>query len=243
MEKLKICKVCGETEETTIFYKSDASICKSCRSKKAAQKRAEKIGKEYTPKIKIAPGFKYCNSCKRILPLSEFYTLSKIKKNGEHVVYSRCKECERSIVLNHPKRDEYITNSNQNKLEKKHNDLKYNQYINDLNKKHYNNEVGIITHMLYSAKKRALKNNLEFNLVPEDIILPSHCPILGIELMKGTKSNYQNTYSLDRIDNTKGYIKGNVQVISMLANTMKNSATPEQLKMFANNIITYLDKK
>jgi hypothetical protein len=35
--------------------------------------------------------------------------------------------------------------------------------------------------------------------------------------------------TLDRIDNAKGYVKGNVCVISKKANTMKNNATPEEV--------------
>ena len=42
--------------------------------------------------------------------------------------------------------------------------------------------------------------------------------------------------SIDRIDSTKGYIPNNIEVISLLANRMKNSATIEQLKTFAKNI-------
>jgi len=95
--------------------------------------------------------------------------------------------------------------------------------------------------MLSAAKKRAKNNNLDFNLVKEDILLPTHCPILGIELVKGTKDDYSKTYSLDRINNSKGYIVGNVQVISMLANSMKNSATKEQLIAFSKNIINYIE--
>ena len=61
------------------------------------------------------------------------------------------------------------------------------------------------------------------------------CPILKIELDWKSKRNggHDNSPSLDRIDPTKGYIPGNVMMMSNLANKMKNNATPEQLKQFS----------
>jgi len=55
--------------------------------------------------------------------------------------------------------------------------------------------------------------------------------------MSHGKGRLPNSPSLDRIDPTKGYIKGNVEVISNLANTMKQNATPEELLAFAREVI------
>ena len=89
------------------------------------------------------------------------------------------------------------------------------------------------------AKQRAKKCNLEFNIDPKDIIIPEYCPILEIPIECGTKDDYEYSPSLDRIDNSKGYVKGNVWIISKKANSMKNSATPEELNKFCKNIIRY----
>lgn len=98
--------------------------------------------------------------------------------------------------------------------------------------------------MLAGAKTRSRAKNLDFNITLDDIIIPEFCPILETKLTRGDHKRWEapeNTISLDRIDPTKGYIKGNVRVISTLANTMKNNATKEQLKLFAKNIIKYID--
>lgn len=239
---MKICKVCNITEESVVFYKSDSNICKNCRSEKERKARCEQKNKVYIPKIIVEDGYKICTKCNKILTLDNFYVLKNKLQNGKNRLYSRCKECERNIVLTHQNRSLYLTKCNDNKKIFKES-LKYREYLKKLNFNHNQTEKGIITHLLSSAKKRAIKNNLEFSLKREDIILPLFCPILEIPFIKGTYKNYNNTYSLDRIDNSLGYTKENIRIISMLANTMKNSASREQLITFSKNIINYIDKK
>ena len=106
---------------------------------------------------------------------------------------------------------------------------KYNQkYISDNPEKR----------LFWGIKNSAKGRNTEFSITIEDIIIPKSCPLLGIELTNilGRGGVIDSNPSVDRIDNSKGYIKGNVWVISKLANRMKSSATKEQLLMFAKNV-------
>jgi hypothetical protein len=94
--------------------------------------------------------------------------------------------------------------------------------------------------LLSSARKSAKLRKLKFNLELGDILVPTICPILKIRLKShiGTGIGRQdNTPSLDRIDSSKGYVKGNVRVISWLANRMKTNATEQQLLAFAKGIL------
>ena len=79
-----------------------------------------------------------------------------------------------------------------------------------------------------SAQRRAKECSREFSITLEDIVIPEFCPYLGIKMDKP---------SLDRIDTSKGYIPGNVQVISFKANTMKSNASINELITFAENIL------
>ena len=86
--------------------------------------------------------------------------------------------------------------------------------------------------ILRAAKARAKRFNLEFNLVVGDIIIPTECPILKIPLVRHRGIRGNDSPSLDRLDNSKGYIKGNVWIISNLANSMKTDASLDQLRKF-----------
>ncbi len=81
------------------------------------------------------------------------------------------------------------------------------------------------------AKAGAKKRGLEFTIILDDLLpFPKKCPVLGIELRQGIKVNDPNSWSIDRIDNDKGYIPGNVAVISRRANVLKRDATIAELK-------------
>lgn len=69
--------------------------------------------------------------------------------------------------------------------------------------------------------RRCKRKGLAFDLKKEDLMVPKGfvCPILGIRLKVGGK--HYDAPSVDRVDLTKGYIKGNVFVMSMAANAMK----------------------
>jgi len=87
---------------------------------------------------------------------------------------------------------------------------------------------------LSNIKRRAKQKGIEFNLTLEDIQNVLVCPVFGFKLERAKGSGGKPTSpSVDRINPTKGYTKDNVQVISQLANNMKQDATPEQLVMFA----------
>ncbi len=91
--------------------------------------------------------------------------------------------------------------------------------------------------MFSSAKTRAKANNLTFSLALAHIIIPSHCPVLGIELVWSDKRT-DNTPSLDRMDNSRGYEPGNVSVISWKANRMKSHYSLEEFK----RLVEWLEK-
>lgn len=74
-------------------------------------------------------------------------------------------------------------------------------------------------------KKRAEALGLPFELTEEDIPLPEFCPVFGTKLVIGIGKQSGDSPSVDRIDNTKGYVKGNVVVVSQRANSLKRDAS------------------
>lgn len=89
--------------------------------------------------------------------------------------------------------------------------------------------------LLYYARQRAKELGLACTITREDCAVPTHCPALGIELKvnSGGKGFKDESPSLDRIDPAKGYVPGNVVVISFRANRIKHNATAVEIKAVA----------
>jgi hypothetical protein len=88
------------------------------------------------------------------------------------------------------------------------------------------------------AKENAKKENMVFEISPNDIKIPNKCPYLNIELTTNfsdfEKPNY---YTIDLFDKKRGYIGGNVQIVSKLSSEIKNQIPEEYLIVFAKNIV------
>ena len=88
------------------------------------------------------------------------------------------------------------------------------------------------------ARRSAKRRGLEYDLQHGDIVIPETCPYSKIKLSFNKKDSKEPFYySIDRIDSSKGYVKGNVQIISFLSNTMKSGASTNQLLTFSKSVL------
>jgi hypothetical protein len=88
----------------------------------------------------------------------------------------------------------------------------------------------IISVLVNEAKHRAKKAGVPFSLDKSLLVCPTHCPVLGLELLVGREYPKDNHPSLDRVIPSLGYVDGNVIVVSQRANRIKNDATLQELE-------------
>jgi hypothetical protein len=87
--------------------------------------------------------------------------------------------------------------------------------------------------LLNRARARAWKKGLPFNLVLNDIVVPEFCPVLGIRLVFGDGHSTPASPTVDRLKPELGYVRGNIQVMSHRANTIKSNASAEEVEKVA----------
>lgn len=165
---------------------------------------------------------KTCSKCKETKPISDFTR----NNNAKDKLTSWCKSCCKIA------RDSYYQ-INKEKINLKQKEWRENNADYRKQKRLEKRREDPRKTILYSAKHRAIKKGLDFNLTLDDIIIPEICPVLGISLDLYQDTQKRSSPSLDRIDPKLGYTKDNVQVISWLANTMKQDADKEHLLKFA----------
>jgi hypothetical protein len=107
----------------------------------------------------------------------------------------------------------------------------YNRDTNNVTYRRWK-EKDPIRAMLQGVKGSAKRRNLSCTITTKHLAVPALCPILGIPLVF-TRKRSDNTPSVDRIDNSKGYTPKNIVVCSWRANMLKKDATIKELEMIS----------
>lgn len=153
----------------------------------------------------------------------------------------------------------YKNMEEQKKYLKEYRKKQRQEYLKEYNKKYYliNKEKIIrqttenkkriakedpVYSLFVRAKERAKKRNILFDIDKEYLksIYPKNnrCPILDIDFQLGflneIKKNRDYAPSLDRIIPSKGYVKGNLVIVSFIANRVKNNVSVETLEKIVN---------
>lgn len=88
--------------------------------------------------------------------------------------------------------------------------------------------------ILNEIRYRCRKRGLDFDINEDDLRVPECCPVLGIALSISTGNKTDGMATVDRRDPTKGYVRGNIEVMSWLANRIKSDcADPEVFEKIA----------
>lgn len=95
--------------------------------------------------------------------------------------------------------------------------------------KKYIDAKGAVYYLYRLARERAKKKGVPFTIEEKDVVIPKTCPVLGIPLNKGVKNRTDNSPSIDRLIPERGYVPGNIAVISWRANNLKSDATVEEI--------------
>lgn len=100
----------------------------------------------------------------------------------------------------------------------------YNVKYKDNNRAYY-----LLNGMQRRARKKHIPCTLPLSDVERLLSETTVCPIFGFPLKHNKEHADFDSPACDRIDPTKGYELGNVQIIANLANQIKSNATADQV--------------
>ena len=174
--------------------------------------RRWKKKESFTPRLKTTRGYTHwCRDCLRQRHNS-YYANPEVKERAHRRYLEnkknpewRARRQQQSDSWRHKNRDRVRINARKN----------YKKWLP--------------ARLVQLAKVRSEKKQIPFSITKDNFVIPKLCPVLGIELKQGRGHSCPNSPSLDRIVPEKGYVKGNIIVVSHKANSIKNAGTATEI--------------
>ena len=246
---MKVCNVCNVEKTLSEFYVrkgQHSGQCKGCEKEKSQRRVKERLESVAPMAGKaVESGAKICPRCKEAKSLDHFHA-SKNSPDG-HVCF--CKSCMKGYVSSRYQKlkTESCKTYPDYKMcrkcgeEKAKSNFVPHPFTKDglsawcgacMNKYRIKRRKDDPQKALWSqAKARSRARGIPFDINIDDVVIPERCPVFGIEWRSGSNDTVP---SLDRIVPEKGYVKGNVVVVSMRANRMKSEASIQELQTLAD---------
>lgn len=168
----------------------------------------------------IINGLKHCVGCKDRLPLSDFGP----NKSTFDGLQRKCRICTKKYE----------------KLNKKH------LYSLKLVNREKSLQLYLSARMA-SSKNRAKNKNMAFDLDLDYLMKlfekqQGNCYYTGIPLVLKNKGCKSNSFTIDRLDPIKGYIKGNIVFCTHCINSMKSTMNEGEFKIYLKEVLPLLQK-
>lgn len=96
------------------------------------------------------------------------------------------------------------------------------------------------------AANKCREQGLPFDITADDLMpAPLKCPVFGFKLdwYKDGRGGADDSPSIDRLIPEKGYVPGNVTLISLKANRIKNDSDLSELRMVADWVEAQITEK
>ena len=212
--------------------------------------------------------FKLCDSCGENLPDNRTY-YRRFGVNRGMLYHTTCRKCEDAYknmqewkdgkLLCHKcykYKEETEFSANATKSEVRHNRRHIcKDCATERQKKHnlnLNNDKKLLKCLRFrflGARDRAIKNNIPFNLTYDYIVKlwnDQHgiCALSGLTMTYTLQEGRIPTnVSIDKIDRTKGYIQGNIQLVCMACNQIKSDLTDLEMYNFCKKIVEQYESK
>lgn len=153
-----------------------------------------------------------CNRCKIEKAAADFPYRKRNERGGRVFRYGQCRACVQELD-----RARSTTDA--------HRAVRNARYRRDPRKA-----------MLHNCRQTAELKEIPFALTEADIVIPAVCPVLALVLAVSEGERSDNSPSIDRVIPERGYVPGNIRIISWRANRIKSDATADELRRIARYI-------
>lgn len=219
-------------------------------------------------KLNEYKNYRTCPCCGKTLPLTRNY-FKRLVTHGKEAFHNICKSCEDEARRNREWKEgkllchccgeykdvnEFSPNGGANPVRNNHRSIC--RECSTETQKERNRSLPdeqrlkkCLRWRWLGARDRSKKHGMDFSLSLEDLEnlwleQNGTCALSGIKMTYELQNGRTSTnVSIDRIDQSKGYVTGNVQLVCMACNQIKSDLSEDEMYQFCKKIVEHYESK